>query len=314
MTNLTLLRRKFTHSERAIRSMILVAGIILFADIAIAATYFSPSYWPKFFGYIVAIIFTVPWVFFLFQRRAWARIGLVLATSIFTATGFTISAFILSATGLHRFELYLAFQDQFFVLIFCATPINAFVTAYFMQKHLETFFAAKPSKNPEEAPTFLPDASLGDRFDAACIDKGIPLLALLLPLVALYSEDADLSLLALGVSAIVRLLSAVVGIISLFLIYFRSQTLGKWMFDIQVVDAKTGHRIGFWRYIINRNLVGETFFGITFLTFLFLGFVAGSIIFLLYFVVDSLFIFGSKRQTIHDVIAKTRVVKLPETI
>lgn len=93
-------------------------------------------------------------------------------------------------------------------------------------------------------------------------------------------------------------------IVQIILMVNRSQTLGKYIFNIQVINNKTGKRVGFWRYAILRTFIGET---------LVIGAIPiiGWVFQPLYFIADSLFIFRKDRRTLHDLIGGTSVINLP---
>ncbi|MFA6521880.1 MAG: RDD family protein [Candidatus Gracilibacteria bacterium] len=102
----------------------------------------------------------------------------------------------------------------------------------------------------------------------------------------------------LGVMVLLALLY-----LQIILVVRRSQSIGKYMLDIQVVHNKTEKRIGFWRYYLLRDIVGRTL-------------IIGSLPILdlifepLYFFIDSLFIFRKDKRTLHDLIAGTKVIHL----
>ena len=93
-------------------------------------------------------------------------------------------------------------------------------------------------------------------------------------------------------------------IMQLRLVLTRSQTVGQYLFNIQVFDIKKNKRVGFWRYMFIRDFFGKT---------LVIGAlpIIGLIFMPFYSLVDHLFIFRKDRRTVHDLIAGTRVVKLP---
>lgn len=161
-------------------------------------------------------------------------------------------------------------------------------------------------------------ASREDRLNAAAIDKCFPIAMNILPLFALYvgqiNGDTGLFFMMSGLASLTNLFVFLpLGIISLVLIYFKSQTVGKWMFNLQVVDYDNEKRVGFWRYVFVRNIMGETLYGaIILVAILFRGSEISVWFFLIYFIVDSLFIFRKDKRTMHDLIANTMVIKLPE--
>lgn len=94
-------------------------------------------------------------------------------------------------------------------------------------------------------------------------------------------------------------------VVSILLVVKRAQTLGKHWLNIAVVNNDTGVKIGFWRYGLLREFVGKTLVigALPLLQFVFYP---------LYFIVDHIFIFRKDHRTLHDMIANTRVVLLPE--
>lgn len=93
-------------------------------------------------------------------------------------------------------------------------------------------------------------------------------------------------------------------IMQLRLVLARSQTIGQYLFDIQVFDIKKNKRVGFWRYMFVRDFFGKT---------LVIGAlpIVGLIFMPFYFLVDHLFVFRKDRRAVHDLIGGTRVIKLP---
>ena len=93
----------------------------------------------------------------------------------------------------------------------------------------------------------------------------------------------------------------VVFIVQLALLATRGQTIGKIIMKIRIVDAQTGRHPGWARLILLRIIVNSVIIVI-------LNILPGAGV--LYFVVDSLFIFRAGHRTIHDLIAGTRVDKV----
>jgi len=101
-----------------------------------------------------------------------------------------------------------------------------------------------------------------------------------------------------GVSLIIIMV-----VINLLLIVRRSQSIGKFLMNIQVVDSTTGQRYRAVDYLFIREFFGKT---------LIIGAIPffGGLFMLAYFPVDSLFIFSKSKRTLHDRIAGTDVVNL----
>jgi uncharacterized RDD family membrane protein YckC len=86
-------------------------------------------------------------------------------------------------------------------------------------------------------------------------------------------------------------------VLNIYLMATRSQTIGKYLTNIQVVNILTNKRESFWRFVLLRQFVGRILPNLVFLQ--------------LYFFVDSLFVFSEKNRTLHDRIGGTIVVDLP---
>lgn len=108
------------------------------------------------------------------------------------------------------------------------------------------------------------------------------------------SEFGDL----LGGAVIIGLV-----VIQIVLMVKRSQTVGKYFLDLQVVRVDNEKRIGFWKYSIIRTFIGETLIvgALPIFNFIFQP---------IYSVVDVMFIFRKDRRTLHDLIAGTKVIHL----
>lgn len=142
-------------------------------------------------------------------------------------------------------------------------------------------------------------AGVGDRLVAFLLDFLLPVGvgAILYPLGWLIGEEYLRIILGGVVLAFI--------IWQFALIIRRSASLGKFILNLQVVNSQTGQRIGFWRYSLLREFIGKT---------LVIGAIplVGLFFQPLYALIDSLFIFRRDRRTLHDLIANTVVVKLPE--
>ncbi len=130
--------------------------------------------------------------------------------------------------------------------------------------------------------------------------------------------------LALGSLIVVQIVASLLQFIKLIfdiiLLVRRSQTTGKFLFNIRTVHAKTGEGIGFWRYALFRGFVGQQLIPllVVMMSTSFIApisgiasFVAIPVVFVLYFIVDSLFVLRQDRRALHDMIAGTAVVVLP---
>lgn len=162
-----------------------------------------------------------------------------------------------------------------------------------MEKYMQEIIIAKQSL-----------ASPGDRLAAFLFDI---VSLFLLGLVAVFAiapffgEEAGIiaAKIIIGVSFIPLIA------LQIYLFVRRSQTIGKFLLNIQIIDAKANKRIGFWSNGIKRELIGKTL-------------IVGALPFLnitfqpLYFIIDHLFIFRQDCRTLHDMIAGTFVIKLSD--
>lgn len=93
---------------------------------------------------------------------------------------------------------------------------------------------------------------------------------------------------AMGIYVVLMLLFQAI------LIFRTGQSLGKKIMKIQIVDAETGGKVNLMRGFTLRSVI-----------FIILNF----IIFPFITIIDHLFALGTKRQTLHDKLAKTKVIK-----
>lgn len=117
------------------------------------------------------------------------------------------------------------------------------------------------------------------------------------------------------------ILYLIFGIIQIVLMVKRSQTIGKYLMNIYVVDIGKEKRIGFWKYLFVREIFGKTLIVGLFISLWqipigvqiveTLAFI-GTFIWIPYFIIDNLLIFRKNHVTIHDEIADTKVFYLPE--
>ena len=163
--------------------------------------------------------------------------------------------------------------------------------------------SSEPANHP-------PLASLGLRFGAAFIDGFlkslclIPLCFVFMDLVRIAMENPSQPLTPEQVSEAImpgymQCLPwyGVLALLQITLLCLRSQTVGKLLLRIQIVDIQNGQPGGPVRAFLLRALVP------TMIEFIpLLGFV--------FWLVDTCFIFREDRRCIHDLIAGTRVVKL----
>lgn len=119
----------------------------------------------------------------------------------------------------------------------------------------------------------------------------IGILPLILGVVAFASgeDEASFGLILAGLVIFIVIL-----VVQMVLLGTRGQTIGKIALKIRIVDAQTGAHPGWPRLVLLRTIVNSLLSGIT----------------IIYWIVDSLFIFRGDHRTIHDLYSGTHVVKL----
>ncbi len=150
-------------------------------------------------------------------------------------------------------------------------------------------------------------ADLGKRFLGALVDGivGLPFVlpGLIVMIVGFSMADPQAGqgpefngIMVLGI-ALIALGALVLICIQLYLLYTRSQSIGKYFLKTQIVNFQTGQRASFVSCFLLRSLVNGLIGAIPYL---------GSI----YGLVDICFIFRSDRRCIHDLIANTVVIDI----
>ncbi len=129
-------------------------------------------------------------------------------------------------------------------------------------------------------------ASHGSRLAAYIIDLLIFVISGLITVLAIITESLGPMLAGIVVFIVIL-------IIQMVLQGTRGQTIGKILMKIRIVDWRTGEHPGWMRLVLLRGI--------------FHWGLSGSLI---YWLVDSLFIFREDRRTIHDLYSETRVDKL----
>jgi uncharacterized RDD family membrane protein YckC len=164
--------------------------------------------------------------------------------------------------------------------------------------------------SPGEPMNQRPLAGLGLRFGAAFIDGFlkslclIPLSLVFVDLVRISLENPSQPLTPEQVSEAIMPaymqclpLYGILALVQVTLLCLRSQTIGKLLLRIQIVEVQTGQPGGPVRAFLLRALIP------TMIEFIpFIGFV--------FWLVDTCFIFRADRRCIHDLLAGTRVVKI----
>ena len=131
-------------------------------------------------------------------------------------------------------------------------------------------------------------AGRGTRLAAVLLDT-----ALAAPLVFITQEwgYANTSTVdPVGATALMGLL--ILQNVQVYLVATSGQTIGKRVMRIRIVDARTGDYPGWFRVVVLRIYANRILITVTFL---------------LYGLVDALFIFRGDRRTVHDRLAQTRV-------
>ena len=153
-------------------------------------------------------------------------------------------------------------------------------------------------------------ASRSRRLLAAVIDS-ILLVAALLPLLALpgaldWLDQADrLDDLLLSLLVYVAML-----VLHGYLLVSRGQSIGKWLLNIQIVDAQSQALLPVWRVLLLRTF---WLLPIDLLATWFLGEDGSFRLVSRIGLVDSLFIFGKDRRCLHDVLANSLVMNYDPT-
>lgn len=94
-------------------------------------------------------------------------------------------------------------------------------------------------------------------------------------------------------SALSSVVYIAIAIVQVVLMATRGQTIGKMIVKIRIVDAETGEHPGGWRIIMLRVIAHIILIST-----------------IIYWPIDTLFVFRKDRRTIHDLIAQTRVDKI----
>lgn len=103
---------------------------------------------------------------------------------------------------------------------------------------------------------------------------------------------------------IIGILLVVIGglggfVVQLYLLINRSQSIGKYFMKLQILDYETDAPAGFVKTFLLRSVVNQLIGNFTCA--------------LLYFIVDSLFVFNDERRCLHDQIAGTYVVDISDS-
>jgi uncharacterized RDD family membrane protein YckC len=128
----------------------------------------------------------------------------------------------------------------------------------------------------------------------------------MMPLVLIFGGEAidpDIVETSIYLNIIIGVWFIAYVVVGILLLSKRGQTIGKHLMNISVFHEKEDKAVGFWYYALMRRAVGEH---------LVVGLIPliGLIVYLPYSLIDHLFIFSKDCKTLHDRIAKTKVVKL----
>lgn len=152
----------------------------------------------------------------------------------------------------------------------------------------------------------FPIASLAKRFFGAMLDGIISFLIVLPGFIAIVIEIAQqvpnsqpASLGPIGIAGIAWIGSSVLVIagFQIYLLVTRSQTIGKYLVNTQIVDHESGEPAGFLKAFVVRGFVNGLIGAIPFIG-------------VFYSIVDILFIFRADRRCLHDLLASTSVVDI----
>ena len=169
----------------------------------------------------------------------------------------------------------------------------------------------QPPKNPF-AQKGRPNADLGTRFLGAMVDGGAGVLFAIPGFIMMFFSITALMMeadnnrgeipaevpVALLTSILLLLLGSLVLLgIQIYFLATRSQTIGKWVMNTQIVDNDTGQPANFVKSFVVRSFLNGLISCVPY--------IGG-----LYGLVDILFIFGDERRCLHDQLANTRVVSI----
>jgi len=119
-----------------------------------------------------------------------------------------------------------------------------------------------------------------------------PMLAFLTSFELIVKEEVPTIVIIPSVIPAIGLLLIAIMILQWALIAFQGQSIGKILIRIRIVDEKTKKVGTIWQNLVLRTLINLLMLGN-----------------LVYFLLDGLLIFRKERRCIHDMIAKTIVIK-----
>ena len=136
-------------------------------------------------------------------------------------------------------------------------------------------------------------AGRGQRLGAVAVDGAAGLVAVLPFLLVIAIADPGGQVVMLSIASAVCL---ALGITQICLLVRCGQTIGKKAVGVRIVNHGNGSNAGFWRVIGLRYFLCGLIAGIP---------LVGSI----FWLTDTLFIFGPERRCLHDLIADTKVIQ-----
>lgn len=308
---------KLSFYSLCVRFVVALCALLLLIALAIVVRGFISWDWDS--GTLIIVrsltficIGALPLIpaYFLYRGKAWARwffsiaalFGVIAALLPFVGavrnTFFFLNfpAVVLSIVrGVAGVSLFRALEyDQTYIAIVNASvlAINAFIVGGLVDWKAVRARAGATQSMTHAAPH--DKHARWARLSAYMIDHLLMAFAILVGF-SFVGRSAEFDTFLIRVSIAI----ALVLIVQIVLIARRSQTVGKYLMDLQVVDVRTGARISAPRYILIRGFVGSWLFGFALLP-----------IVSLYRLIDILYIFKDDERTLHDRIADTKVVRL----
>jgi len=175
------------------------------------------------------------------------------------------------------------------------------------------------TQNPRNENLEIKAANPGTRLAAWLIELVTPFVIIITSLMLfqlisggeLFRENESSTIETIATNFTLVLLVAYI-MLQITLVINRSQTFGKFLLNIQIIKNEQKQkqeieRIGFWSFILLREFIGKTLIigSIPIIKILFMP---------IYGLIDNLIIFSKDHRTLHDRIANTRVIILPNRL
>jgi uncharacterized RDD family membrane protein YckC len=241
----------------------------------------------------------------LYKRKNWARILLIVLSLIamlifvieplmqlfkesYSSFPFVSDLFLAIAFNAFDVNLFNFEGDLWFILLL---NIGLFVASFSVASYLSTTTIRIKNIDKKIVEIWEKGPSMRIRRLFAVLTDRLLIALVVIRSFYLSHGEIDRFIMTTGIMLSILFLTQILMII------IKSQTLGKYIFKIKVINAKTNKKVHPLRYIFMRFLMGEMLFGLAILIFP-------------YFIVDSLFIFRKDKRTLHDLIAGTRVVEV----